>query len=52
MKYKTPSGEEHKVIVSIVPMEKGDEYLGTMILCRDVTADMKRYVSKGFTFGD
>ncbi len=43
LKYKTPSGDEHTVVVSIIPMEKGNEYLGVLVLCRDVTADIKRY---------
>jgi two-component system CheB/CheR fusion protein len=43
MKYKTPSGDEHTVVVSIIPMEKGNEYVGTLVLCRDVTADIERY---------
>jgi two-component system CheB/CheR fusion protein len=43
MKYKTPSGDEHTVVVSIIPMEKGNDYLGAVILCRDVTADIKKY---------
>ena len=51
MKYKTPSGEEHTVVVSVIPMERGTEYLGTLVLCRDVTADIKRY-RQTKTFGD
>jgi hypothetical protein len=43
MKYKMPSGEEHTVIVSIIPLMRGSEYLGTLVLCRDVSADIKRY---------
>jgi two-component system CheB/CheR fusion protein len=43
MKYKTPSGDEHMVVVSIIPMVRGSEYLGTLVLCRDITADIKRY---------
>lgn len=43
MKFKVPSGEEHTVVVSIIPMARGDEYLGSLVLCRDVTADIKRY---------
>jgi two-component system CheB/CheR fusion protein len=43
MKYLTPSGEEHTVMVSVIPMEKGTEYLGMLVLCRDVTTDIRRY---------
>ncbi len=43
MKYMTPAGEEHTVVVSVIPMERGTEYLGTLVLCRDVTADIIRY---------
>jgi two-component system CheB/CheR fusion protein len=43
MKYATPHGDEHTVVVSIIPMVKGSDYLGTLVLCRDVTADIKRY---------
>jgi two-component system, chemotaxis family, CheB/CheR fusion protein len=45
MNYKTPSGDEHTVVVSIIPLTKGVDYLGTLVLCRDVTADIKRYKS-------
>jgi len=43
MKYKAPSGDVHTVIVSIIPLMRGSEYLGTLVLCRDVSADIKRY---------
>jgi two-component system CheB/CheR fusion protein len=43
MKYKTPSGKEHNVIVSIIPLLSGKDYLGTQVLCRDAAADNKRY---------
>jgi GTP-sensing pleiotropic transcriptional regulator CodY len=45
MNYKTPSGDEHTVVVSIIPLTKGVNYLGTLVLCRDVTADIERYKS-------
>jgi two-component system CheB/CheR fusion protein len=43
MKYTTPNGDEHTVVVSIIPMVKGSDYLGTLVQCRDVTADIKKY---------
>jgi hypothetical protein len=43
MKYKRPSGDVHTVVVSIIPLARGVDYLGTLVLCRDVTADIKRY---------
>jgi two-component system, chemotaxis family, CheB/CheR fusion protein len=43
MKYKATTGKDHTVIVSVIPLEKGNDYLGTLVLCRDVTADIKRY---------
>jgi hypothetical protein len=46
MKFTTPSGEEHTVIVSVLPLISGRDYLGTMLLCRDVTAEIKRYGHK------
>lgn len=46
MKYRTPEGEEHTVIVSVLPLISGKDYLGTMLLCRDVTAEIKRYGRK------
>jgi two-component system CheB/CheR fusion protein len=46
LKYRTPSGDEHTVIVSALPLISGKDYLGTMLLCRDVTAEIKRYGHK------
>ncbi len=43
MKYKTPAGEEHTVVVSVIPMERGTEYQGTLVLCRDVTAEIAKH---------
>lgn len=43
LKYRTLSGDDHTVIVSGLPLISGKDYLGTMLLCRDVTAEIKRY---------